>query len=180
MKIYVVTQGSYSDYHIEQVFLEREKAELYCKLHDTDMWGDHPEIEEFDTYDDFAEKEKDTIEYVYEFDLDREGSTHNRYCYVLTAEQKEEFEAEHWPLNNKLGLEYIWGYPDIDRLSGMIARIITRELNAEKAEKIVHDLLAEYAYSCAEKNVNPPWRDIRPYYMDLPSMTTATYIPRGE
>lgn len=32
-KIYVVTQGSYSDYHIEKIFLNKEKADLYCSCH---------------------------------------------------------------------------------------------------------------------------------------------------
>lgn len=29
MKVYIVTQGQYSDYHIEQVFSTREKAQEY-------------------------------------------------------------------------------------------------------------------------------------------------------
>lgn len=32
--VYVVTDGCYSDYHIEQVFKSREKAELYCECHE--------------------------------------------------------------------------------------------------------------------------------------------------
>ena len=43
MIVYVVTEGSYSDYHIEAVFADKEQANLYLKLHPD------CEIEEYDT-----------------------------------------------------------------------------------------------------------------------------------
>lgn len=48
MKIYIVTKGDYSDYHIEAVFESKKKAELYVKYHSS--W-DEPRIEEWDTDD---------------------------------------------------------------------------------------------------------------------------------
>ena len=48
MKVYVVTQGSYSDYHISGVAIDRETAELIKA-----RGYDDPEIEEYDT-DDFT------------------------------------------------------------------------------------------------------------------------------
>lgn len=33
MKIYVVTDGEYSSYHIEDIFLDKDLAEIYCALH---------------------------------------------------------------------------------------------------------------------------------------------------
>ena len=47
MKVYVITKGSYSDYHICAVAIDKEKAE---KLEDyyTDKW-DEANIEEYDT-----------------------------------------------------------------------------------------------------------------------------------
>ena len=33
MTVYIVTEGDYSDYHIEEVFSEREQAEKYVALH---------------------------------------------------------------------------------------------------------------------------------------------------
>ena len=48
MKVYVVTQGSYSDYHISGVAIDRETAELIKA-----RCYDDPEIEEYDT-DDFT------------------------------------------------------------------------------------------------------------------------------
>ena len=47
MKVYVVTQGSYSDYHICAVLLEKSKAEAICKLLRSE-WSE-PNIEEYDT-----------------------------------------------------------------------------------------------------------------------------------
>ena len=47
-KVYVITKGCYSDYHICAVTLDKEKAERLCKLFD-DGGMDEPEIEEWDT-----------------------------------------------------------------------------------------------------------------------------------
>ena len=33
MKIYIATDGEYSDYRIEAVFIDKEKAELFCATH---------------------------------------------------------------------------------------------------------------------------------------------------
>ena len=48
-KAYIVTSGSYSDYSIERVFLNKEKAERYIELCDN-HW-DTPVIEEYDIDD---------------------------------------------------------------------------------------------------------------------------------
>ena len=47
MTVYVLVSGSYSDYHIECVTLDKEKAEKLCDLHQ-DNW-DPWSIEEYDT-----------------------------------------------------------------------------------------------------------------------------------
>ena len=36
MKIYIVTDGYYSDYHIEAVFTDKRQAEIYCGTHQCD------------------------------------------------------------------------------------------------------------------------------------------------
>ena len=33
MKVYIVTDGEYSSYHIEDIFLDKDLAETYCALH---------------------------------------------------------------------------------------------------------------------------------------------------
>lgn len=59
MKIYVVTEGEYSDYHICAVFDDKKKAELYCAVREEKdfldnkcyVFGDEYMIEEYDTDD---------------------------------------------------------------------------------------------------------------------------------
>lgn len=46
MKVYIVTDGAYSDYMIEKVFSNRAAAEEYRKWHNI-----HNEIEEYEVYD---------------------------------------------------------------------------------------------------------------------------------
>ena len=50
MKVYIVTSGSYSDYHIDAVCETREKAEkILALISDKDYWHDDAQIEEYDT-----------------------------------------------------------------------------------------------------------------------------------
>ena len=65
MTIYVVTEGEYSSYHIEAVFLERSEAEKYVATHENDIWYVYS-IEEFETRDGKIEC-NDEIVYLYEF-----------------------------------------------------------------------------------------------------------------
>lgn len=56
MKIYILTQGCYSDYHIVTATTSKEKAErlrdAYIKAHGSDTWySDHIYIEEFEDGD---------------------------------------------------------------------------------------------------------------------------------
>lgn len=39
-KVYIVTEGEYSDYHICAVFATRAEAETYCAVHDGDAFND--------------------------------------------------------------------------------------------------------------------------------------------
>lgn len=48
MKIYVITKGYYSDYHICAVTIDKNKAELLKEKFSDEYWGDAV-IEEFDT-----------------------------------------------------------------------------------------------------------------------------------
>ena len=54
MKIYVITAGEYSDYHIVAVTTDKEKAENFVKLHNDSkrFYYDDAYVEEYDT-DDF-------------------------------------------------------------------------------------------------------------------------------
>ena len=50
MKVYIITQGEYSDYHICAVAVDRKRAEHIAKLYGSGR-NDYTEIEEFDTDD---------------------------------------------------------------------------------------------------------------------------------
>ena len=50
MKVYVITQGEYSDYHIVGVTLDKEVAEKCVKVHSGKNWY-VPRIEVYDTND---------------------------------------------------------------------------------------------------------------------------------
>lgn len=56
MKVYIVTQGCYSDYHICAVFLTKHEAEIYCAAqHDAEDDLDDFYIDERDTDADHVE-----------------------------------------------------------------------------------------------------------------------------
>lgn len=63
MKVYIVTSGEYSSYGIERVFLDKEKAELYARLHKTG-YGEF-QVEEHDTFDDNIVASEDEAYYLW-------------------------------------------------------------------------------------------------------------------
>ena len=60
--IYVVTSGSYSDYHIEQVFLNKEKAEEYIEKFNKATVYDEARLEEYETFD---ENKAEAVDYIW-------------------------------------------------------------------------------------------------------------------
>lgn len=91
MKVYVITQGCYSDYHICAVTLDKDKdkAERLQKLYSAKegSYMDNAEIEEYETDDtgrDFTEEEKNSdvfsyyhVQIIYGIE-EREASIHIR------------------------------------------------------------------------------------------------------
>lgn len=63
-KVYVVTSGSYSDYGIDKIFLNKEKAEGYHELIKRTHW-DVNDIEEYDLSDDEVFTPYYYIEFIY-------------------------------------------------------------------------------------------------------------------
>lgn len=49
MKIYIVTEGTYSDYHIDSVYTNKEQAEFRVATLELDAFMVCPQIEEYDT-----------------------------------------------------------------------------------------------------------------------------------
>ena len=102
MKIYVVTEGEYSDYHIEGVFLTKEAADKYVKLHYPDVKYAYPNVEEYDTIDELYSNGEYVIECRAEFSnvlgtLTKWGGA---YCtsnvYPVSQAPDEHTEIETW------------------------------------------------------------------------------------
>lgn len=120
MKVYVLTSGEYSDYGIECVVLEKEKAERLVKAHPYWM------IEEYDT-DDVQIFEK----YVYRVQLFDDGS-----CHVY------EDSISRW---TKIQLNQVFRY-GLGRVRGQYWQVYVEAQDSEHAKKIAYDLIAEYKY----------------------------------
>lgn len=93
MKIFIVTSGEYSDYHIDAVFSTEENAKKYAELHP----GRFADIEEFDVDEDMAlinkiRDEKITIYKISMFkdgkvrEVKKESSTLHNYETALKSE----------------------------------------------------------------------------------------------
>ena len=116
MKIYIVTDGEYSDYNIEAVFADERKAKVFAATHGCDN------IEEFETHDD--QIDGDTTVYVvytfvvrfHEFTLDKAYySTNKRSCInkgaysdyvVVSLDEKEADEAKARKIAQDMYSEY--------------------------------------------------------------------------
>lgn len=65
MKLYIVTKGHYSAYHIEAVFKSLRKAELYLAARKNKPGSDYNEIEEYETSDEKITDKNEVIGYIF-------------------------------------------------------------------------------------------------------------------
>lgn len=72
MKVYIVTAGEYSDYHICEVFLDKEKAEKYVAVKNELYQYDECWVNELETYDDKV-KMTDKVAHYYYCHIDMDG-----------------------------------------------------------------------------------------------------------
>ena len=119
MKIYVITEGDYSDYHIIGVTLDRKNAEAYCKLSRSNYYA--PDVEEYETdlfdgiesrkpysvimyKDGRVEAEELDGGYSYEFAAEHEA---RRFGYAIDDNWKVDVLAEDEAHARKIGIDYI-------------------------------------------------------------------------
>jgi hypothetical protein len=131
MKVYVVTSGIYSDYSIERVFLDKNKASEYAEW----LGSDHVTVEEYDTSDD------DIIKKQYEVRI-------NLKWY---PDKEEELIARSWKdCESDSNYNYYSNY--IDTLEELV---VVRTVNADnydeqywkdKLTKHIYDLKAYVEY----------------------------------
>ena len=115
MKLYIVTAGCYSDYHIEAVFTSLRKAELYIAIHsNTDNIG----INEYETADEKITDKNEVIGYLFRANwIPRKGFSVPEYLCG---------EARFEPKSKTLKWYEIW----------------LRENDPIKARKILQDRIA--------------------------------------
>lgn len=82
--IYIVTAGSYSDYHIERVFENKTKAEAYAEIYNkTQQYdSDKAEVEEYAFSDNSYDVSNDMVGWLYEFLPD--GQPYYKECVLRT------------------------------------------------------------------------------------------------
>jgi hypothetical protein len=136
MKVYVVTAGSYSDYHIERVFLDKEKAERYVELSQNSC--DEPYIEEFETDDD---KQIDKITYIYAT-YSKDRSYGNDYMRVEIKTTNTLDSSEEDVNGNNFWLYSYFGEKDLT-----VTRVLNGEYDEEKLKnkytKVCYDLMSK-------------------------------------
>ena len=137
MKVYVITQGSYSAYHICAVTLDRERAEYLRKLH-SDAWG-KAKIEEYDTDETTV---CDPLKTVYHIHFSPAGEIDNISESYIKADQLFQNSFELSPSFNSPGGYYF-------------AAILTAK-DEEHAKKIAIDRRAEAIAGATGLNLSPP------------------------
>ena len=128
-KVFVVTSGCYSDYHISRIFATREAAELFCAV---TKWDDDPNIEEWDL-EDTVETVIETVHKAIYFNA---GSKADRVVYW-------EMKYGIRPYELDIQSERTEGPWHVRGVSGYIPvnETITDD---EKAHKIIFDHLAKW------------------------------------
>ena len=123
MKVYIVTDGDYSDYHIEAVFTDKEKAEKYASLHCYDA------VEEYDA---------DKIEVKGEVEpwVAHQCSYTNDFWHCDDVHYSKKRENRVWK----------------SYYNGIKSIIYLKERDSEKALKISQDLYAEWLYERSESD----------------------------
>ena len=117
MKIYIVTAGCYSGYHIEAVFTSLRKAELYVAAHCN---TDNINIEEYETADEKITDKNEVIGYFFSAKL--------RYSKRWVVPEHLYGEARFEPKSKTLKWYEIW----------------LRENDPIKARKILQDRIAQH------------------------------------
>lgn len=132
MRVYIVTAGCYSDYHIEAVFTEKENAVLYCAvrgLHEDDI--EEWEANEYKYNADPAKKK-----YLYIFRAVPQGWT-----FRIEDEEDEVLTIgdEGVTLEEPTYNSNVIGYRD-----WVVVKVVLKEKDKGKAKKIAIDTVSEW------------------------------------
>lgn len=166
MKIYIVTQGCYSDYGIKKVFTDKAKAELYAKLKTTSGWDGDCRVEEYDTADDFM---PENIYYNLEclIKIKKNTNGYTAYSPETTVYENDTTKSEH---------TYFWKESNGRKVSECEFELvvyrtydsknISKDQAITKVEKVAEDISTQICY---EMNCNgATFEDIESSMYDRP------------
>ena len=141
-KVYIITEGEYSDYHIERVFSTKEKADEFVQCHGTDY-----RIEEYELDGEMAVREE-KLWYV-RFCIDDNKVTDCRPTSYVIMRDKCQFEK--WYGGNS---KTICFYVDADIMERAI-KIAKERFMAVKANdyiwlRLTRPLPDSVGYGCSE------------------------------
>ena len=106
MKVYVVTAGEYSDYHICKIFLDKEKAEKYVAIeNEINQYYDECWINEWETDDDNVDMTAKVGHYYYAY-IDMGG--HQLQLNAVNTELMK--DAQEHPEKHRQLVVRIWGW----------------------------------------------------------------------
>lgn len=141
MKVYVVTEGDYSDYHIEAIFTEKEQAEKYIALHTSRCYYDW-NIEEWEVdathidgevkmlYRYSADFRRDNERYRWAYKTDVEGGiTGKAVADEIKREQTDDFIHDFH--RGIIGYSVFLDEPDLDKALKIFDDYLA-ELNAKE------------------------------------------------
>ena len=125
MKVYIVTQGYYSDYHIEAVFSKRSQAELYIAVHnnndDDSKYGEYY-IEPYLVDDCKIEVDNQKIYYHYEYNIKSHTIINKSIDLRAISDYVKYGVFHHWSTNENLTEKEIsdayimWQYEVLERV----------------------------------------------------------------
>lgn len=103
MKVYVVTAGEYSDYHICKIFLDKEKAEKYVALENemNEYLYDNCWVDEWDTSDDSIDINAKTAKYYYAYittdgEIETDEEDGQDYPEIRIDKGEVILKPDHW------------------------------------------------------------------------------------
>lgn len=140
MKIYVITSGEYSDYHIDAIFLNEEKAEEYIRLYPNCV------IEEYEPFDDDFEIGKYEIKkyLVVNYQI---GSWNNNKegidFYIGKTNTREYNDLKEYPYNYRKYSYYDWS----DSHAITIYKLVDDDFTIDK---LTDDIKQKYLKICRD------------------------------
>lgn len=131
--IYIVTSGEYSDYSIDAVFQDKNKAEAYCKCHP------NAEIEEWEFFDDNIYTPYNVVR----IDMDILSKDDNRISFRFETLSKE--DDDYYMVNKDAVTVYNTCHIKIT-LIRMLPQNYDKESIKNKYTKVFYDLIPEIKY----------------------------------